>query len=250
MIIKYNEIDLKQWAEFSGDHNKIHFDKNFAEQNGLNDLVVHGMLAMLDLKKNINENSNNNNSLIINLRKPIYINNEVNIAKENNTLLMYDNHSINNPNFISKIGNDLFCISETTDKKITIKNELVNKKKHEFKKNYSEINLAWVFLDALIFYLYISENSNNSLANETNSFLLSNGITDTTDLTVYQVDHKVKFLNNIEKRVDFDFGKLSYTTKGGEIVNLGRKVYGTVEYNLYENDILILQTSMGLLVKF
>lgn len=51
MILNFNKKFLEEWANFSGDFNPIHFDENKARQIGLNNLAVHGMLAMLPLKQ-------------------------------------------------------------------------------------------------------------------------------------------------------------------------------------------------------
>ncbi|MGE4802719.1 MaoC/PaaZ C-terminal domain-containing protein [Yersinia hibernica] len=46
----YNLSDAERWAEFSGDYNPIHFDLQHAQRLGLQQLTVHGMRAMLDIK--------------------------------------------------------------------------------------------------------------------------------------------------------------------------------------------------------
>lgn len=46
----YNLSDAERWAEFSGDYNPIHFDLQHAQHLGQEQLTVHGMRAMLDIK--------------------------------------------------------------------------------------------------------------------------------------------------------------------------------------------------------
>lgn len=46
----YSLSDAERWAEFSGDYNPIHFDLQHAQQLGQEQLTVHGMRAMLDIK--------------------------------------------------------------------------------------------------------------------------------------------------------------------------------------------------------
>ena len=45
--------DLIQYAKASGDYNPIHLDKNFANNIGLDNVIVHGMLIMAHLGKSI-----------------------------------------------------------------------------------------------------------------------------------------------------------------------------------------------------
>ena len=46
----YSLSDAERWAEFSGDYNPIHFDLQQAQHLGLEQLTVHGMRTMLDIK--------------------------------------------------------------------------------------------------------------------------------------------------------------------------------------------------------
>ena len=46
----YSLNDAERWAEFSGDYNPIHFDLQQAQHLGQEQLTVHGMRAMLDIK--------------------------------------------------------------------------------------------------------------------------------------------------------------------------------------------------------
>ena len=57
-IRPFNQNDLLKYAKASGDFNPIHLDKEFAKTIGLDNVIVHGMLIMAHLGKNIaNSNS-------------------------------------------------------------------------------------------------------------------------------------------------------------------------------------------------
>jgi MaoC dehydratase-like protein len=47
--------DIRQWAEFSGDRNPIHFDAERAQRIGASGVVVHGMLVMLAIKNHLGQ---------------------------------------------------------------------------------------------------------------------------------------------------------------------------------------------------
>ncbi len=50
--VHFSQQDVRRWADFSGDHNPIHFDTKTAHQLiGEKGPFVHGMLAMLPLKQ-------------------------------------------------------------------------------------------------------------------------------------------------------------------------------------------------------
>ena len=54
LIIKsFKKKDLIEYAKASGDYNPIHLDKNFANNIGFDNVIVHGMLIMAHLGKRI-----------------------------------------------------------------------------------------------------------------------------------------------------------------------------------------------------
>lgn len=48
--VRFEARDIKTWADLVGDYNPIHFDDSLSRDRGLNGVVVHGMLALLYLK--------------------------------------------------------------------------------------------------------------------------------------------------------------------------------------------------------
>ncbi|WP_417903523.1 hypothetical protein [Chania multitudinisentens] len=55
MILNYTVRDAEEWAAFSGDYNPIHFDLQYVRNMGGDQLSVHGMRAMLDMKRYLSE---------------------------------------------------------------------------------------------------------------------------------------------------------------------------------------------------
>ena len=53
IIEPLQQQDLIKYAKASGDSNPIHLDKNFANNIGLDNVIVHGMLIMAHLGKSI-----------------------------------------------------------------------------------------------------------------------------------------------------------------------------------------------------
>ena len=53
VIEPFQQQDLIKYAKASGDYNPIHLDKNFANNIGLDNVIVHGMLIMAHLGKSI-----------------------------------------------------------------------------------------------------------------------------------------------------------------------------------------------------
>ena len=53
IIEPLQQQDLIEYAKASGDYNPIHLNKNFANNIGLDNVIVHGMLIMAHLGKSI-----------------------------------------------------------------------------------------------------------------------------------------------------------------------------------------------------
>ena len=53
IIEPLQQQDLIKYAKASGDYNPIHLDRNFANNIGLDNVIVHGMLIMAHLGKSI-----------------------------------------------------------------------------------------------------------------------------------------------------------------------------------------------------
>jgi len=53
MELRFDLPEVHHWARFSGDYNPIHFDIERARELGVDALIVHGMLAMLPVKRGI-----------------------------------------------------------------------------------------------------------------------------------------------------------------------------------------------------
>lgn len=77
--IYYTLKDAHHWAAFSGDYNPIHFDLNWVQAQGLDQLSVHGMRVLLDAKqfasKQICHDVAPNNAYIkcvVRLRNPLW----------------------------------------------------------------------------------------------------------------------------------------------------------------------------------
>ena len=51
MPLHYGQQDARRWAAFSGDYNPVHFDEAWVKARGGSGLSVHGMRALLDVKR-------------------------------------------------------------------------------------------------------------------------------------------------------------------------------------------------------
>ncbi len=257
MIVSHSftENELRDWASFSGDWNPIHFDHELAKKNGLESTVVHGMLAMLQAKKMACDIIDDGGDIEINfsLRKPIPLQREmvyeVNEFEQHATLSVKEGDS-EEAYYISSIKKSRKPL--TLDDRATTYRELpkdfVNKKRLEFSENYPDIPFDWIFLDALIFAIYVEGNGGTSLAKDTQDFLGSE--VNEKEFVVYQVSHKVTIARKLVGNVRRELSGLGYSRKGVDLVRMTDSVYGSVDFYLLEDDEVVMKIEMGLLVKF
>ncbi|MCG7539012.1 MaoC/PaaZ C-terminal domain-containing protein [Pseudoalteromonas sp. OF7H-1] len=250
----FTENELRDWATFSGDWNPIHFDHELARKNGLDSTVVHGMLAMLQAKKMACDIIDDSNIEInFSLRKPIPLQQEM--IYELNKLEKHTNLSIKKGDsgetfYISSIKESSKPL--VMDDKATIHRDLpsdfVNEKRLEFSENYPDIPFDWIFLDALIFAIYVEGNGGTSLAKDTQEFLGSEVYE--KEFAVYQISHKVTIARKLVGKTRQELSGLSYATKGVDLVRMTDSVYGSVDFCVLEDDEAVMKIGMGLMVKF
>ncbi|MCG9771427.1 hypothetical protein L1D59_22765 [Pseudoalteromonas piscicida] len=252
----FTEDDLHDWALFSGDWNPIHFDHKEARKNGLDSKVVHGMLAMLQVKRMacdiIGDGSNN---VVINstLKKAVPLQQEmvyeVNEFEKHATLSIKKGDS-GEMYYISSIKESPTPL--VMDEKATIHRELsdafVNEKRLKFIESYPDIPFDWVFLDALIFALYVEGNGGTSLAKDTQDFLGSEVYE--KEFVVYHTSHKVTIAQKLVGKTRRELSGLSYATKGVDLVRMPDSVYASVKFYVLEDDDVVMTVEMGLMVKF
>ena len=77
--LRYTLADARQWAAFSGDDNPIHFDLAAARAMGDGRLSVHGMRALLDVKRDVQSRLTNPLTgserylkCVVRLRRPLW----------------------------------------------------------------------------------------------------------------------------------------------------------------------------------
>ncbi|WP_058910646.1 hypothetical protein [Entomohabitans teleogrylli] len=77
--LHYTLADAHQWAAFSGDYNPVHFDLPWVQAQGGSQLSVHGMRALLDVKRYAGElfaaqNAPQSDYLkcVVRLRRPLW----------------------------------------------------------------------------------------------------------------------------------------------------------------------------------
>lgn len=165
MIFNYTLSDAERWAKFSGDYNPIHFDLQHAQHLGLQQLTVHGMRAMLDIKYQLSA------ALLpampqadflrfnVRLRQPVLCHTAYQLQLSEavgqvsgNLLDMGTGESC----FNSKLRSGPALEQMKSGQWTSLSAEQVHQFSQQFPGNASEPNECWGFFDALLFKLLVA----------------------------------------------------------------------------------------------
>ncbi|MCX8700098.1 hypothetical protein J3U11_03320 [Gilliamella sp. B2840] len=183
MKFKFNKNSLKEWANFSSDYNPIHFEELKARLIGLDNLAVHGMLAMLPLKQHTTslfmKQQQEGYVWYSSLRAPLDVDKEYQLSLKNtDSKLSFALQDINltKKYFIGRVQKNRFektmqnyDFSET--QKFNISFALMKQKLQEFQTIFPRISLLWIYFDALIFSLFISKHATPLCTGKFKSFM-------------------------------------------------------------------------------
>lgn len=86
MPLHYTQLDARRWAAFSGDYNPVHFDEAWVKAQGGDGLSVHGMRALLDVKRYISPPADSMPYLkcTVRLRRPLWRDTAYTLMREAN----------------------------------------------------------------------------------------------------------------------------------------------------------------------
>lgn len=254
MNLKFVNFDLEQWAQLSGDRNPIHFNENFAISNGLEGCIVHGMLAMLPMKKIFIEKNSKNpqlNHIRIFLKKSVPLNKELTYIYFNNKVTL----NTNGENvYLSKISNIREKYSMESDEDSIplssfISSTDLEKKYNIFLKLKGNPYNDFLFWDSILFSIYIANNKSSPLAHNVSSLLEKENL-NPKSYVVFQVEHSLTIFNeNIENLSIKNIDYFSYNLLGGELIRVDSNIYASVILYLYFKDKPVIKTEMGLLAK-
>ncbi|MEX0425324.1 MaoC family dehydratase [Providencia rettgeri] len=169
--LRYTLDDAKQWASFSGDDNPIHFDLEWVKAKGGDQLSVHGMRALLDVKQFASESLNHQLlasqevidsefiKCVVRLRNPLWNDKDYQLVARNKAgsvaLLSSDEQqncltcqlSVTHPPILHEIANE-----------ITISTAEMVKLQSIFSQFSNEM-YEWQFIDAVLFWYLIHDSA-------------------------------------------------------------------------------------------
>lgn len=233
MTLIYTLEHAHEWAEFSGDYNPIHFDVNKAKAMGIEGLTVHGMRALLDMKKSQDFPSDTADYYRFNarLRNPIKCHTEYKIVKTNNQCQLIENET-DSCFFSARLERISPPVEQVTTKNLTLSaDELLNiRREYPFMKNVCE----WSFLDSVLFRLIVKSPEIFEAIKVKLPDLHAGTLTDIfREMPVVQTHHEIvfsrQFLLSSPGSNDFHYGMLPLLVVGdykqGLVVRIAMQGY-------------------------
>lgn len=167
-MLRYDLQDAERWGAFSGDFNPIHFDREQAARLGSDELSVHGMRAMLDLKHFLSSAIQPSSGLedaqyltfSARLRQPLWCNQDYLMSLQPSkraqriSAIMAD--TAGETCFDARIDAATTLQLEESERSDTFTNERWSELSNLFPRP-AESFAQWIFLDAVLFQCLVRE---------------------------------------------------------------------------------------------
>ncbi|MGF6191705.1 MaoC/PaaZ C-terminal domain-containing protein [Serratia sp. 2723] len=252
MIRQYSPHDIEKWAECSGDRNSVHFDKKIALENGLKDIIVQGMLVLLDAKLMISPYILTDSSINFYLKSPILVNSDIEFSvKESGSKGFLTVSELGNPSEpcitatmlpqkTSNIKEDLTRFTFTPE---FIKDS-VDTHIDLLKINYPHIVDNWILMDTLLFCICFNLRKDDYFRRQAEKIGDHAG-----SIATYHVAHNIFVSERLLTQDEIDFSSFSYSFEEKDIYINDDSAYSTFIINANEGENIIYQSSIGCMTK-
>lgn len=205
MMLRYSLHDAECWAAFSGDYNPIHFDRERAAQLGSDELSVHGMRAMLDLKHFLSQAAQSSDTLngtehltfTARLRRPLWCNHAYALSllpnKRPQRISAVLTDQAGEPCFDGRLDSAQPPVMEQIDQAHTISANQWQSLNTLFPRPDALFS-QWVFLDAALFQFLVKAPETFQMIRESFPDLPGESVLDIfTQVAVIQTHHETCF---------------------------------------------------------
>ncbi|MFI8416566.1 MaoC/PaaZ C-terminal domain-containing protein [Serratia sp. NPDC078593] len=247
---RYSQHEIEKWADYSGDRNRVHFDKEFAIENGLSDVIVQGMLILLDAKIMMSSCIESSSMLNFYIKKPVTIDTDINYSlKDRGSKKILTVTELNDP--------DEICVTATAlpqkpmtltpgSNQIHVTPEFVQGHLDTLKKYYPGIEANWLLMDTILFCICFNQQKDDYFYRQSLKIAKDNR---QDKITTYHVAQKIFASERILTCHDIDFSAISYVIEEKDIYIQADSAYSTFNVNAFEADEVIFQSSIGCITK-
>ncbi|MDF7761995.1 MaoC/PaaZ C-terminal domain-containing protein [Kosakonia cowanii] len=250
MIRRYGAQDIERWAQFSGDRNRVHFDKAFAIKNGLKDIIVQGMLVLLDAKLLLADSLDQTAMLNFYIKKPVPIDRDVELSMT----CAGGKRSV-----AVKAGDDPQNIAITAAvlpqkppdppldaQPVAVSEQTIQAHLEQLKFYYPHVTTPWVMLDTLLFSICFNHQKEGYFINQAEKIASHHSL---ENITTYHVANKVFISERLISGGRLNYSELRYLIEDKDIYIDKDSAYNTFTINVLENDEITFQSSIDCLTR-
>lgn len=248
MSQSYDDADILRWAEFSGDHNPVHFDRDVACKNGLDDIIVQGMLTLQRSKQMLSRQDPFFDRVKYFLKKPVYrhaaLAYRVTERKTHTALeigIEGDTPSITGRTVVGGLDRLLRCKTE-----IEIDRNFIDTQYMHFRRVYPHIIDPWILLDSFIFSVCFKYQNGDPF------YLKSLKIDkepDKTKVSTFQIDQDICLFPGVHTDLVQDVENLRFFYEDTDLVKQDYAVVSQLTYQVYHKEVPLYQSSMSSLTR-
>lgn len=250
MIRRYSARDIEKWADYSGDRNKVHFDKAFAINNGLKDIIVQGMLTLLDAKVMITPWLKTHSSLDFYIKNPVSMNTDVQFTlKEGENKQTLTIAESQNPEAVCVTATLLAQKPPNLPKsatRIPISDEFIQMHLESLKSHYPHISHNWLLMDTLLFSICFNQRKDDYFHQQALKISKHHRY---DNITTYHVAQKLFISEQLIVGGDINFSEISFFIEDKDIYIDNDSAYNIFNIHAVQQGAIIFQSSIGCMTK-
>ncbi|MCF2909096.1 hypothetical protein L1285_12275 [Pseudoalteromonas sp. DL2-H2.2] len=261
MELSFTADDIEKWAVFSGDRNPIHFDIEAAARLGVDKVVTHGMLALLQVKQTAVSKFVADNGgwtqFKTSLKAPILCDDKVTMSEtERRNKLCFKVNSVasSNLHLVGSVSSVEQTPWQSQEKVHHLNASDVEEKFRSFYQSFDSGFDAWVWVDALVFGHFISNQISYIMSslNHNEGPDEANCLTELAQHTVVQISHLTRICPSLQssKYTVDSLPSVAYQIDNMSLTEEEESAFGVLELAVFLNGQHEMTIELGLLIKF
>lgn len=245
----YTHQDVAKWGEYSGDRNRVHFDRSVAIRNGLSDVIVQGMLVLLDAKISLAPLINTGCSLKFYIKNPVYIGEEIkhHIKQQGSKKTLI----VSGAEDKADIRVTCTVLPEKLPENVVhdamhVSSEFVQGYFNVLAEHYPYIKDVWVKMDTLLFFIAFNQQKDDYFYKQSQK-LAQKGNSD--DITTFHVAQDIYVSERLLHYNDIDISSMKFSVYEEDVYIHDDSAYSTFNIDVYEKHKILFQSSIGCLTK-
>lgn len=250
MIRRYSHQEVEKWADYSGDRNRVHFDRDIAIKNGLPDLIVQGMLILLDAKSMLLPYIKSNSSINFFIKKPVAINTDIEYditnVNDKTILKVHEKDSLEKVCVVATVLTDDPPDLQNNINSFTVPEVFTQTELDITKRYYPHIEAKWLLMDTLLFCVCFNHQKDDYFYRQSLKIAKN---TNYDEIVTYHVAQRIFVSERLLRIDDIDSSRISYCIEEKDVYVQDDSAYSTLNISAIEEGKIIFQSSIACITK-